>query len=197
MDDISGLMIRDSIQDKSNSEALEKLLRPAGNERKSRSYVRELPRLHAGSGQEHPGTSGRICYRQPPAASAIDHGGTPRHQGQFLVGTWGLTSSRPARLICATFLCCGILAVNPVSAQQFFGSEDKPVSAKAPDGKPEPPGKVEVQPVAKDDEIMQRIADILKTTSWFSEPKVTVQEGVRRQLSCPVGVNYLDRLINT
>lgn len=50
--------------------------------------------------------------------------------------------------------------------------------AKAPDGKPEPPGKVEIQPVAKDDEIRRRIADILKTTSWFGEPKVTVQEGV-------------------
>jgi small conductance mechanosensitive channel len=52
------------------------------------------------------------------------------------------------------------------------------VPAKAPDGKPESPGKVEVQPVAKDDEIRQRIADILKTTSWFGEPKVTVQEGI-------------------
>jgi len=52
------------------------------------------------------------------------------------------------------------------------------VKAKAPDGKPEAPGKVEVQPVAKDDDIRQRIADILKTTSWFGEPKVTVQEGI-------------------
>lgn len=50
--------------------------------------------------------------------------------------------------------------------------------AQALDGKPEFPGKVEVQPVAKDDEIRQRIADILKTTSWFGEPKVTVQEGI-------------------
>jgi len=65
-----------------------------------------------------------------------------------------------------------------VAAQQLDGSEDKPVLAKAPDGKPEPPGKVEVQPVAKDDEIRQRIADILKTTGWFGEPKVTVQEGI-------------------
>ncbi|MGK2953138.1 MAG: mechanosensitive ion channel domain-containing protein, partial [Thiobacillus sp.] len=50
--------------------------------------------------------------------------------------------------------------------------------AKVSDGKPESPGKVEVQPVAKDDAIRQRIADILTTTSWFSEPKVTVQEGI-------------------
>jgi len=29
-----------------------------------------------------------------------------------------------------------------------------------------------------DDEIRQRIADILKTTSWFGEPTVTVQKGI-------------------
>ena len=94
------------------------------------------------------------------------------------VRTWGIVRSRPVRHICTMFLCCAVLAFNSVAAQQLFGSEDKPVSAKAPDGKPEPPGKVDVQPVAKDDEIRRRIADILKTTSWFGEPKVTVQEGV-------------------
>ncbi|HUF09381.1 MAG TPA: mechanosensitive ion channel family protein [Rhodothermales bacterium] len=52
------------------------------------------------------------------------------------------------------------------------------MTAQAPDGKPEPPGKVEVQPVAKDDEIRQRIADILRTTGWFGEPQVTVQDGI-------------------
>jgi small-conductance mechanosensitive channel len=66
----------------------------------------------------------------------------------------------------------------PVAAQQLYGSEDKPVPAKAPGGHSEPPGIVEVQPVAKDDEIRQRIADILEATDWFSEPMVTVQEGI-------------------
>jgi small conductance mechanosensitive channel len=83
-----------------------------------------------------------------------------------------------ARLICATLLCCAVFLLTSVTAQQSYGSEDKPVPAKAPDGKPEPPGKVEVQPVAEDDEIRQRITDILKATSWFSEPRVTVQEGI-------------------
>ncbi len=50
--------------------------------------------------------------------------------------------------------------------------------AKASDGTPEPPGKVEVRPVAKDDEIRQRIADILKTTGWFGDPTVAVEEGI-------------------
>lgn len=95
-----------------------------------------------------------------------------------MVRTCGLAWARPARLICATFLCCTVFAFNPVAAQQLFGSGDTPVPAKVPDGKPESPGKVEVQPVAKDEAIRQRIADILETTSWFSEPKVTVREGI-------------------
>ncbi len=49
---------------------------------------------------------------------------------------------------------------------------------KSSDSKLEPPGKVEVQPVAGDDEIRRRITNILRVTSWFGEPDVTVQEGV-------------------
>ncbi|HUG03741.1 MAG TPA: mechanosensitive ion channel family protein [Steroidobacteraceae bacterium] len=86
--------------------------------------------------------------------------------------------SQPARLICATFLCCAVFSFTSVAAQQLSTSEDKPVPAKAPDDKPDLPGKVEVQPVAGDDEIRQRIADILETTGWFGEPSVTVQEGI-------------------
>ncbi|MFO7813891.1 MAG: mechanosensitive ion channel family protein [Pelovirga sp.] len=52
------------------------------------------------------------------------------------------------------------------------------MSAQAPVGKTESPGKVEVQPVAKDAEIRQRITDILAATGWFGEVLVTVQEGI-------------------
>jgi small-conductance mechanosensitive channel len=104
-------------------------------------------------------------------------GATPRHRGD-VVRTWGLGWSRPTRLLCATLLCCAVLTFTFVAAQPLAGIDDSPVAAKAPDGKPESPGKVEVQPVAKDDEIRQRIADILQTTSWFGEPEVSVQEGI-------------------
>jgi small conductance mechanosensitive channel len=89
-----------------------------------------------------------------------------------------LAWSRAARLICAALLCCAIFAFTPVAAQQPDIGEDKPVPAKAPDGKSEAPGKVEIHPVAKDDEIRQRLADILATTGWFREPEVAVQEGI-------------------
>jgi small-conductance mechanosensitive channel len=84
----------------------------------------------------------------------------------------------PARLICAAILCCAVFAFTSSASQQLSGSDDNPVPVTALDGKPELPGKVEVQPVARDDEIRQRIADILKTTTWFGEPVVTVQEGI-------------------
>ena len=87
-------------------------------------------------------------------------------------------NERGTRLLCATLLCCAVLTFTSVAAQPLDGSEDRPVPAKLADGIPEPPGKVEVQPVAKDDEIRKRIADILKATGWFGEPMVTVQEGI-------------------
>jgi small conductance mechanosensitive channel len=70
------------------------------------------------------------------------------------------------------------LTFTTVAAQQQDASEAMPIPAKAPEGKPESPGKVDVQPRAQDDEIRRRIADILKTTSWFGEPEVNVQEGI-------------------
>lgn len=85
---------------------------------------------------------------------------------------------RAARLICAAFLCCAVLSCTSAAAQLLDGSEDKQVPARSPDGKPDAPGRVEVQPVARDDEIRQRIAGILETTGWFGEPTVTVQEGI-------------------
>ncbi|HSL17500.1 MAG TPA: mechanosensitive ion channel family protein, partial [Methylomirabilota bacterium] len=101
------------------------------------------------------------------------------NDGQALMDdTSGRTRSRPARLICAAFLCCAVFTSASVAALQLAGSEDTPVLEQAPDGIPEPPGKVDVQPVAEDDQIRRRIADILKTTRWFGEPKVAVQDGI-------------------
>jgi small conductance mechanosensitive channel len=86
--------------------------------------------------------------------------------------------SRLARLTCVMFACCAVFALNPVAAQQPSGGDEKPVPAKVFEGKPEAPGRVEIQPVAKDDQIRQRIADILETTNWFGDPTVSVQDGI-------------------
>ncbi len=78
-------------------------------------------------------------------------------------------------------LCCTVFTFTLVAAQPGGGEgggEDKPVLEKVPEGKPDFPGKVEVQPVARDDDIKHRLTDILKATGWFSESRVTVQEGI-------------------
>lgn len=97
-------------------------------------------------------------------------------------GTCNFFWSRSARLICATLLCCTVFTFTSVAAQPSGGGEGggegKPVLEKVPEGKPDFPGKVEVQPVARDDDIKQRLTDILKATGWFSDSRVTVQEGI-------------------
>lgn len=40
------------------------------------------------------------------------------------------------------------------------------------------PNQVDVQPVARDEEIAQRLLTILQATEWFSTPQVTVRDGV-------------------
>ncbi|MCG5511444.1 mechanosensitive ion channel family protein [Ectothiorhodospira lacustris] len=155
MDDTYARKIPDPIEEKSNGGALKKHPGPARNGRRPRSRM-----------------------GQPAQASAIHGAGTPGHQGRSLVRTWGFSRARVAGLICAMSLCCAVFAINSVAAQQAYGSEDRPVRSSAPDGTPEPPGRVEVQRVAKDDQIRQRITDILRATNWFSEPEVTVQEGI-------------------
>ncbi len=103
--------------------------------------------------------------------------GTPGRMIQKSREGW----SKSARLICAAFLCCAVSISTTVTAEQpSNNSQETPVSAEAPDGNADAPARVEIDPVATDEEIRQRITDILQTTSWFSEPKVTVQKGIVR-----------------
>jgi small conductance mechanosensitive channel len=48
----------------------------------------------------------------------------------------------------------------------------------AEDAEPEAPARVDVQPVARDEEIEARLLDILTATGWFNAPEVRVQDGV-------------------
>ncbi len=40
------------------------------------------------------------------------------------------------------------------------------------------PAKVDVRPIARDDEIRQRLQSVLDATGWFTDPRVEVREGV-------------------
>lgn len=60
-------------------------------------------------------------------------------------------------------------AVDSLQATATPPPEDAPIDA---------PDRVDVQPTARDDEIRQRLQDILEATGWFVEPNVRVQDGV-------------------
>jgi len=102
----------------------------------------------------------------------------PRPAGPETQERPGPDRFRAGRRICAVLLYSALLACPALGAQPPGGDETAPAAVKTPEGKPESPGRVDVQPVARDDQIRQRITDILQTTGWFGEPAVTVQDGI-------------------
>ncbi|CAN5622929.1 hypothetical protein BH24ACI3_BH24ACI3_05510 [soil metagenome] len=78
----------------------------------------------------------------------------------------------------ALLLFLSVLAFTSVSAQILPIGPDQPTPAPEPGTKPEAPQKVEVTAVVDDDEIRQRIEEILQATGWFSELRVTVNGGI-------------------
>jgi len=65
-------------------------------------------------------------------------------------------------------------------AQEPVGKagEAQKLSAPAKEELSPAPAKVDVNPVARDEEIFKRLQSVLDATNWFTEPKVRVEEGV-------------------
>jgi small-conductance mechanosensitive channel len=80
-------------------------------------------------------------------------------------------------------LLCGVvflLALRGTPAQAQT-DPDLPFSGRAEekqDDTPQAPKAIDVQPVARDAEIRNRLLDILQATTWFENPQVDVREGV-------------------
>ncbi|WP_323705754.1 mechanosensitive ion channel family protein [Thiorhodovibrio frisius] len=73
--------------------------------------------------------------------------------------------------------CWGIASV---MAQESVGTGNephKPISS-ATEELSLAPAKVDVKPVAQDEEIRKRLQTVLDATDWFTDPQVRVQEGV-------------------
>ena len=69
--------------------------------------------------------------------------------------------------------------VNPIDQTPSDKADVKKQSTPVPELPPEPPAsKVDVAPLASDQQIQDRLNDILKATSWFIDPEVEVHEGV-------------------
>ncbi|MFO7680205.1 MAG: BON domain-containing protein, partial [Chloroflexota bacterium] len=72
------------------------------------------------------------------------------------------------------FLWLALFAV-PTHAQDRPQATPTAVPGESPIEAPE---RVDVQPVARDEEISERLQNILESTGWFTSPNATVQNGV-------------------
>lgn len=74
-------------------------------------------------------------------------------------------------------ICCHLLMDRGV-AQGLPSLPDEILSNPKNEIISQAPIKVDVQPAAHDQEIARRLLSVLEATSWFTEPKVRVQDGV-------------------
>jgi len=74
-----------------------------------------------------------------------------------------------------------VVLTTSVIAQEQPAGQPKETQKQPPPNKEElspAPAKVDVQPVARDDEIRKRLQSVLDATGWFVESRVQVEEGV-------------------
>ena len=74
------------------------------------------------------------------------------------------------------WVCCALLIgvfalATPVATAQV----QTPIPEEIP---PDVPSRIDVQPIARDEQIETRLTDILAATGWFDEPQVRVQDSV-------------------
>ena len=74
---------------------------------------------------------------------------------------------------------CGA-RTSSLMAQSPVGADDgaQKVSASEKENLAPAPAKVDVKPVARDEEIRKRLQSVLDATGWFTDPRVEVKEGV-------------------
>jgi small-conductance mechanosensitive channel len=84
-------------------------------------------------------------------------------------------ASRPDILLFLLIVAC--LAAFPTPALAQEGPQPTP-TVTGEETPIEAPNRVEVRPEARDDEIRQRLQDILIATEWYVNPEVGVQDGV-------------------
>ena len=79
-------------------------------------------------------------------------------------------------LIFLTFLSLFLANNQPVALAQDTAEKEQPEESAESD--PEAPARVDVKPVARDEEIETRLTEILTATKRFNSPKARVEEGV-------------------
>ncbi|WP_373509463.1 mechanosensitive ion channel domain-containing protein [Thiocapsa sp.] len=82
------------------------------------------------------------------------------------------------RAILLGSMCCGV--IDSVMAQEPLdhgGAPQKPITPNKEELSPVA-AKVDVTPVAQDEDIRKRLQTVLSATDWFTDPQVRVEEGV-------------------
>jgi small-conductance mechanosensitive channel len=72
----------------------------------------------------------------------------------------------------------GMLNAAVAAQEPLPGADVPPADSPAKDDLSLAPAKVDVNPVARDEEIRQRLQSVLNATDWFTAPEVRVEEGV-------------------
>lgn len=92
--------------------------------------------------------------------------------------TQALLLNKIGWLVLAGLLFISGIPSIPSSYAQSSKTNTELPSPAASNTKPQAPSKVDVKPIAKDDQISQRLKGILEATQWFEEVQVSVQNGV-------------------
>jgi small-conductance mechanosensitive channel len=89
---------------------------------------------------------------------------------------WGYKLVLRAVLLVAVY---GLLTLAAMAQEPVVkAGEPQKLTAPAKEELSSAPAKVEVSPVARDEEIVKRLQSILHATHWFTDPQVRVEEGV-------------------
>ncbi len=72
----------------------------------------------------------------------------------------------------------GMLIVTVAAQEPPPKADASPAATPANEDLSPAPAKVDVNPVARDEEIRQRLQSVLDATEWFTAPEVRVEEGV-------------------
>lgn len=80
-------------------------------------------------------------------------------------------------IILASMVLCAALSPLPALAQDGV-TDNTPTTGTTIEEEITAPAQVVVQPVAHDEEIENRLVTILQATEWFTNPQVTVRDGV-------------------
>lgn len=100
--------------------------------------------------------------------------GAPRHQRH----TSQLQRTVSILIVLLASILLGTLFPAPSTLAQNTGPDARPTTSTESEEAIAAPDQVDVQPVARDEEIAQRLLTILQATEWFSAPQVTVRDGV-------------------